>query len=246
MHRIQTSNRNWPILCALCLLCLGWVFPVNADEPLAKLRYPLSRSEGIRTPNFVLDLSEVADNDAAKAWGAEAKTHCEEWFPVLCRYLSTEKWTPPETVRLVLKKELDAPGITHGSTIEFSVKWIAQRPDDFGMVIHELTHVVQAYPGGRTTPGWLTEGIADYIRYWKYEPETARPRIDPKASHYRQGYGTTGAFLAWMVQKYDRRIVLRLDGALRTQTYKPELFREWTGKDLDELWAEFVAQVPQA
>lgn len=218
---------------------------LRADDGLAKLRYPLSKSEGLRAPTFVLDLSEVADNEAAKAWGAEAKVLCEEWFPVICRFLATEKWTPPETVRLVLKKDLDAPGVTSGDTIQFSVKWITDHPADFGMVIHELTHVVQAYPPVRRNQGWLVEGIADYIRYWKYEPEIPRPRIDPARSSYRDGYGTTGAFLAWLVRKYDRRIVMRLDAALRAREYKPELFREVTGKELDDLWKEFTEQLPR-
>jgi hypothetical protein len=243
MHRATCLKGFSSVLLSAFFIAIGLTAPAGADETLAKLRYPLSKSEGIRTPNFVLDLSEVTDNESAKVWGAEAKVLCEEWFPVLCRFLSTEKWTPPETVRLVLKKDLDAPGVTSGGTIQFSVKWITDHPDDFGMVIHELTHIVQNYPPGKMTPGWLVEGIADYIRYWKYEPEMARPQIDRQKSNYRQGYGTTGAFLAWMVRKYDRRIVLRLDAALRTQTYKPDLFRELTGKDLDELWGEFIAQV---
>lgn len=243
MKRIQILFGSWFILISAITIALSFAAPVFADEPLAKLRYPLSKSDGVRTPNIVLDLSEVADNESAKAWGEEAKLLCEEWFPVLCRFLATEKWTPPETVRLVIKKELAAPGVTSGNTIECSLKWITDHPDDFGMVIHELTHVVQAYPNTRSNPGWLIEGIADYIRYWKYEPEMPRHRIDPQKSHYTQGYGTTGAFLAWMVRKYDRRIVLRLDAALRTKAYKPELFRELTGKDLDELWAEFIGQL---
>lgn len=230
-------------LYALFLIVTSFVAPVVADDALAKLRYPLSKSDGIRTPSFMLDLSEVADNESAKAWGEEAKALCEEWFPVICRFLATEKWTPPETVTLTLKKDLNAPGVTSGNTIQFSVKWITEHPDDFGMVIHELTHVVQAYPNSRSNPGWLVEGIADYIRYWKYEPEIPRHQLDPQKSHYTQGYGTTGAFLAWLVRKHDRRIVLRLDAALRTQTYKPELFRELTGRDLDELWADFIGQL---
>lgn len=218
---------------------------VSADDALAKLRYPLSKIEGLRTPTFVLDTSEVSDNEAAKAWGAEAKELCEEWFPVISRFLSTEKWTPPETVRLVIKKDLDAPGVTSGDTIQFSVKWITDHPDDFGMVIHELTHVVQSYPRSRRTPGWLVEGIADYIRYWKYEPEIPQRKINAERASYRDGYSTTGSFLAWLVRKYDRRIVMRLDAALRARDYRPELFNEITGKNLDDLWKEFVEQLPK-
>jgi len=237
----------WCLCCVAIVIVRGLECQTPADDVLSKLRYPLSKGVALRAPNFELDLSEVADDEQAQAWGAEAQVLCEEWFPVLCRFLATEKWTPPATVRLVLKQELAAPGVTSGHTISFSVKWITAHPDDFGMVIHELCHIVQAYPNTTTErkPGWLVEGIADYIRYWKYEPEIPHPRIDAKRASYRQGYGTTAAFLAWLVRKYDRRIVLRLDAALRSGMYQPELFREWTGNSLDDLWIEFAEQLPQ-
>ncbi len=234
----------WSLVAMAIMLWAGVAAPARADEALAKLRYPLSKSDGIRIPNIVLDLSEVPGNTSAKAWGLEAKLLCEDWFPVICRFLATEKWIPPETVRLVVKRDLDAPGVTSGATIQVSLKWITQHPEDFGMVIHELTHVIQNYPPDRTTPGWLVEGVADYIRYWKYEPEITRPRIDPKTATYQQGYGTTGAFLAWLVKTYDRRIILRLDAALRVKAYHPGLFQELTGKRLDDLWQEFLASQP--
>jgi len=44
------------------------------------------------------------------------------------------------------------------------------------MIVHELVHVVQAYPENRANMGWLAEGIADYIRFWKYEPQTRQAR----------------------------------------------------------------------
>ena len=36
-------------------------------------------------------------------------------------------------------------------------------------MVHETTHVVQAYRRG-ARPGWLVEGISDYIRFFKFEP----------------------------------------------------------------------------
>jgi hypothetical protein len=51
----------------------------------------------------------------------------------------------------------------------------------------------------------------------------------------------TAAFLAWIVRKHDRRIVMKLDAALRNREYRPEIFQEVTGKDIDALWTDFVA-----
>ena len=99
---------------------------------------------------------------------------------------------PDTPVTLVFKKE---KGIAHtsGAKITISTEWIGKHPDDFGMVIHELCHVVQSYPKG---VGWITEGIADYIRYFKYEPRPTPPKVGAKAS-YKDGYKTSATFLAW-------------------------------------------------
>jgi hypothetical protein len=210
----------------------------RAEDPLDKLIYPLAKASSAPQPKFELDVSEVADNAKACDWAQHAQALCEAWYPIICRLLASDDWKPPETIRLVMKKDLAAPGVTSGATIEVSAKWIGDHPDDFGLVIHELTHVIQAYPPG-TQPGWLVEGIADYIRYWRFEPEKPHGPIGAKSS-YRDGYGTTAAFLAWLVDKYDHRIIRRLDEALRHGQYNDAIFRDATGKDVETLWKEFA------
>ncbi len=209
-----------------------------ADEPLDRLIYPLAKTSHAEPPRFELDLAELGDDGQARDWGRHAEGLAAAWYPILCRLLATDDWTPPRTIRLVMKKELAAPGVTSGDTIQVSSKWVAEHPDDFGLVIHELTHVVQAYPNRGDKPGWLVEGIADYIRYWRFEPERPHSPPGPQAS-YRDGYGTTGDFLAWLVHKHDHRIVHRLDSALRKGQFREAIFQETTGKDLDTLWNEY-------
>lgn len=109
------------------------------------------------------------------------------------------------------------------------------------MLSHEMTHAIQDYPAAPRDAGWLVEGIADYVRSWHYEPELDRPRLDPAKAHYGDGYGTSAAFLAWLVARHDRRTVLSLDAALRASKYQPELFETITGAELDELWLRFKA-----
>jgi hypothetical protein len=107
-----------------------------------------------------------------------------------------------------------------------------------------MVHVVQAY-GGRKVPGWLVEGIADYFRFWIYEPKAPRHRVDPQRSRYTDGYQVTGAFLAWLVKTYDKDIVAKLNAACRQGKYQDKLFQDYTGKDLDALWKEFIGSLPQ-
>jgi hypothetical protein len=210
-----------------------------ADPETARFRYSLTKTELHRNPRFLLEISNVPDRAKAKKWGESAKELCEEWFPVLCKFLSTEGWAPPEVVRLVIKTDMKVPGSTSGSTISISDDWIAKHPEDFGMVIHELVHVAQRYPVSHKNAGWLIEGIADYLRYWKYESERPKRKMRENAG-YRDGYYTSASFLAWIVWKYDRRTVRRVDAALRNSKYDDAIFHKITGKDLPELWEEFV------
>ena len=107
------------------------------------------------------------------------------------------------------------------------------------MVVHELVHVIQDYRG--KGPGWLVEGLADYLRWWCYEPPERRARVDPKRAKYTNGYQDAAAFLAWIEKTCDKDIITKLNKSIRGGTYADKLFQESTGKDLDTLWKEFVA-----
>ena len=49
------------------------------------------------------------------------------------------------------------------------------------------------------------EGIADYIRFFKYEPGKLRT-LKPEQAHYDGSYRVTAAFLGFVTEKYDRAI----------------------------------------
>jgi len=180
-----------------------------------------------------VDYSDVPD---VKEWAEKARALCEKWYPVISETLASKDFTPPREVRLVFKDEKKGIAYSTGAKITVVADWIRKHPDDFGMVIHELCHVVQSYPKG---VGWITEGIADYVRYFKYEPKPTPPKVGAKAS-YKDGYKTSATFLAWIEKAKDKEIVRKLNERLRSGGYKDELFTEWTGSDLDTLWKEFL------
>jgi hypothetical protein len=228
---------------AMTSIAIGCIGTVIADEsPLLRHLYPLAPAKAGDPPSFVVDTTDIAESPENVRWAEEAKTLCEQWYPIIHRFLATEEWKPPQEIKLVFKKELKVPAYASGNTITISADWAQKHPDDFGCVIHELTHVIQQYPNQRGKPGWLVEGIADYIRFWKYEPEVPRPRVDKEKASYRDSYRTTAAFLAWITWKYDKRIVRKLDKALREGTYSDAIFGDVTGRSLDALWEEFVAR----
>jgi hypothetical protein len=108
-------------------------------------------------------------------------------------------------------------------------------------MVHETTHVVQHYHG-RDNPGWLVEGISDYVRFFKFEPGKLG-RINPEHAHYNGGYRITAAFLAHVSAQYDKQLVRKLNALCRDGRYKDECFRELTGKSLEELDREWVASL---
>jgi hypothetical protein len=128
-----------------------------------------------------------------------------------------------------------------GNSVTYQADWLVRNPEDYDVVVHEVTHIVQAYT---TAPGWLTEGIADYARYhygvnnvaagWNIRPpEPGQP--------YTTGYGTTARFLVWVEERYSVELANELNAALRAGAYEPGLWMTLTGKSVDELWADYVA-----
>jgi hypothetical protein len=102
----------------------------------------------------------------------------------------------------------------------------------------------QAMPnnrGGRRNGAWLTEGIADYVRLGHYEPDTPPPRINPDRAKYTDSYKTTATFFRWIEKSYDKEFVKKVNLALRNGTYSLGLFKQYTGKTIDELWEEFAS-----
>lgn len=181
-----------------------------------------------------IDFSETPE---LKDWAEKAKGLVETWHPKIAERLASEGYTPPGEVTIIFKKNMRGVAGTSGNKISVSAKWVTEHPDDFGMIIHEHTHVVQSYP--KYDPVWLVEGVADFIRYHVMEPENA-PRFDARRQRHTDGYGVTAAMLAFAEEKYDKELVTKLSAAMRQNKYKEELWKEYTGKTPDELWKEFV------
>jgi hypothetical protein len=130
---------------------------------------------------------------------------------------------------------------SHGR-VRFSDDWLRLHPGDIDVVTHEVMHIVQSYPYN-SGPGWLTEGIADYVRY-RFGVDNpgggwALPNYSA-AQHYTNSYRVTARFLVWIESK-NQGAVKKLDGAMRSNTYTPALWKELTGKHIDELWTAYGA-----
>ncbi len=216
------------ILLSAALL-LGQSSPIHAQEKDKPAEPPVE---------VEIDVTDAPD---ATAWGEKAKGVVQTWYPKVAAMLATEGYTPAKKIKLVFKKSVRVPAFASGNTITISNDWITKHPDDLGMVVHELTHVIQHYPRSKVNNGWVVEGLADYIRFFKYEPGPSIGRFNPDKAKYTDSYRTTARFLAWIEKTHDKAIVAKLNEACRLGKYKPEIFKDATGKTVDELWDEFIA-----
>jgi hypothetical protein len=129
---------------------------------------------------------------------------------------------------------------TGNGTCRYNPRWLQTHPEDIDVVTHEVMHIVQDYRRGG--PGWLTEGIADYVRY-VYGVNNAKGKWtlpDYRSSQrYTNAYRITARFLLWIEKYKNRQLVDRLDAAMRDGKYSPSLWETLTGETVDGLWTEY-------
>ena len=230
-----------------------------------------------------------------------------EWYPKIVKMLPSEGYEPPKTFSVLIRPG-SGVAATGNTRITANSTWLKTqlKGEAVGALVHEEVHVVQQYGynattfarrrGGATTrpagapatprprgtgnPVWLVEGIADYIRWWYYEPDsprrypgrvetvrantgggrgrrggastrpatqvaraaTTRPTTRP--TPYDGSYTISANFLMYVSKKYDKDIVIEMNAAMRELRYSPELWTKYTGKTVEELGAEWNAQLP--
>ncbi len=124
--------------------------------------------------------------------------------------------------------------------IRFNPEWFAKNPEDIDVVTHECMHLVQNYKDFE--PGWITEGIADYVRAtmgvnneaggWKM------PEFKPTHS-YKNAYRITARFFVWIEKNKKQGLVVNLNEAMRNGKYKDSFWKKQTGLTVDELWDQY-------
>jgi hypothetical protein len=147
---------------------------------------------------------------------------------------------------------MDGVAATGDTDVEVSESWIKgqlKKPEwneAIGSVLHELVHVVQQYKT-RDNPGWMVEGIADYFRWFHYEPAAHVPKISAGSAaraKYSDSYQTTAGFLEYVVKNHDHEFVVKMNAAMRQGRYSPDLWKEYTGMTVQDLWSEYVKSLP--
>jgi hypothetical protein len=170
------------------------------------------------------------------------------WYPKIVGLLPSEGYEAPKEVTILFRDGMGGtPASASGARVNCNREWFRRelQREARGSVVHELVHVVQQYgrgPRGARRPGWLVEGIADYIRWFLYEPETRGAEISLRnldRARYDASYRVTANFLNWATLKYDDDLVPQLNVALRQGTYSEDLWKERTGRTVEALGAEW-------
>jgi len=143
---------------------------------------------------------------------------------------------------------------TGGTTIRCAAAWFRRnlQGEAKGALVHEMVHVVQQCgrtrlrPGAARPPGWLVEGIADYIRWFLYEPQTRGAEITRRnlpGARYDGNYRISANFLNWVSGKHGRDVVPKLNAAIREGRYSEGLWKGLTGRTVQELGDEWKADL---
>lgn len=204
-----------------------------ASQPAVSVfRYPVE---------FLVDAGEAPE---LQAWADRAAKVCQRAYPMINEELKSEGFRPPRVVRLAIKRDYRGVAATSGDRIVASADYFKHHLDDVGALVHETAHVVQHYTG-RRNPSWLVEGVADYVRFFKFEPGNLGA-IDPERARHDGSYRVSAAFLAYLAEKYDQEIVRKLNQRMRDGQYEESAFQELAGKSLAELGAEWRASLKPA
>jgi hypothetical protein len=173
------------------------------------------------------------------------------WYPKIVAMLPSDDYSAPTNFSVKIRPG-NGVAATGGNRITANANWLKRELEGeaIGALLHEEVHVVQQYRGGRRNnpdykraPGWLVEGIPDYIRWFLYEPTSHgadatyfRTRKNLKLS-YDGLYRISANFLNYAIDTYGKNqdLLGKVNAACRQGKYSDDLWKEMTGKSIQEL-----------
>jgi hypothetical protein len=204
---------------------------------------------------FTIDTTQAEE---LEQWTAqELQPVIREWYPRIVQLLPSRRFEAPRQVLLRYLRDAEMRGVpayASGNTISLNAEWMRGqlKREARGAVVHELVHVVQQYsgrrrgPAGNAPPGWLVEGIPDYIRWFLYEPETGGAKLSVERRRTAQhdgSYRVSANFLDFVIRTHpvNPGILEQLNAAAREGRYSSEIWQQLTGKTEQQLadsWRE--------
>jgi hypothetical protein len=177
-------------------------------------------------PNFDSTVKEKLINAFFEVYPKEAKEYNKNTL---------------KTVRFFIDTAYKGVAYANDGRVVFSAAYMRAHSTDIDVVTHEVMHIVQNY-GQSTGPWWITEGIADYVRF-KFGVDNkgagwSLPDYKP-TQNYDNSYRVTARFLVWIETKVKKGTVKKFDGLLRDHKFTDNTWKDVTGKTVTELWKEY-------
>ncbi|MCK0441095.1 basic secretory family protein [Gordonia alkaliphila] len=123
-----------------------------------------------------------------------------------------------------------------------------------GIIEHEVTHAVQNYPGADkaangeagVAPSWVTEGLADYVRYFA-DGDPAANRTNPlllqtSTDKWEGGYQPTAEFFYWMNEQKPGLVTEVHQAASRGSYSDALIYTKFGATSMEQVWIDFVTE----
>jgi hypothetical protein len=229
-------------------------------ESIQRIKVPDVREISFATVDdafhFTIDVTQAQE---LEEWTTEKlKPVILDWYPKIVAMLPSEGFEAARDIRFQFLRDEEMKGIpayASGATISMNAEWFRGQlnGEARGAVVHEMVHVVQNYPGRNrrvrgpvAPPGWIVEGIPDYIRWFLYEPQTGGAALSParlKDAKHDASYRTSANFIDWVIRNHpnDGRFLEQLNAVAREGRYSGETWKELTGRteqELADLWRQ--------
>lgn len=163
----------------------------------------------------------------------------QTWYPKISDALAYPDYTPRNAIVLKMDATYDGIAYASGDSVVVNPAWLAANLEDGGgMFIHEVTHLLQAYP---SAPGYITEGVADWTRDWFTRERPGH--VSASTATLASGYSEGAAMLQWGQTKYSPDLVRKVNIAAHNGTYTDSLITGATGKNPEQLYAESKASI---
>ena len=165
----------------------------------------------------------------------------ETFFKVYPKEAKTYNKNAARKVAIIIDPAYKGVAATAGTVIRVNPSWMQKNPEDLDVVTHEAMHIVQAYKR-HAGPGWITEGIADYVRNeFGVNNKAAKWSLTPfnNKQSYTNAYRITARFLLWITKNHKKHFVRDLNQSMREGTYTDGFWKNQTGKTVDELWEDY-------
>ena len=221
------------------------VHPARTTPAVAPIRRTFTSADGVH--QFTLDATVAPD---LVAWGEqELQPVVREWYPRIVALLSSDGHRAPTHVTLRFRHDMGGvPASASGASVHLNSQWFRgelQR-EARGAVVHELVHVVQDYgrvrrvrADARPVPGWIVEGIPDYIRWFLYEPQTQGAEVRDPEARFDASYRVSANFLDWVFRTRGSGVLRQLNAAAREGRYSADAWVTWTGSTVEVLGSEW-------